>query len=611
MLRLHVCTSVIALAAASSALAETPAIPASVNEVVVTAERLPEASGDAPGFYVIDEAEIEARGAQVAIDVLETIPGLSVARNGAFGGVTGVRQRGATTDKTLVLVDGVPVNDPSQPSGGFDFSSFDLADVQRIEVLSGPQGSLWGSDAIGGVISFTTRELEGWRADLEVGSFSTRRATVGIGRADGRGAIGVTVAALSTDGISKAASGTEDDGFDSLTATANARFDVTLDGRIRFNDAEVETDGFPAPAFALADTDETATSESWFAFGRARATGVLGLDHALSLSVYDLDRAALGGDFPSRYTAERQVYRYQAERRGGTYQATVGAEREDTEARLSDGSRADLGATSAFGVVRLTPLQRLSTTLSVRYDDPDEVEAETTARAAVAYEVGAGFTARASYGQGFKTPTISQLACDFCFPAGPADLKPERAEGYDLGVAWTSADQRVSATVTGYELRVRDQIDFAFDPVTFGFRYRNLERTRSRGVEAEAEAVLAGGFGLRAAYAYTEAEDRTTGDPLPRVPEHQGSAVLTWSGERFDGALTFRAEGEQADVNPDTFVMAEREGFVTADLALGYALTEGLRATLRIENLSDEDHQQVLGYAEPGRAAYVGLRVRR
>src|SRR5207244_11608743 len=125
----------------------------------------------APAARAITRQEIELRQASFAADVLSTVPGLSLSRNGAFGGITSVRMRGASADKTLVLIDGVVQNDASQPSGGYDFANLELADIERVEILSGPQGSLRGSDAIGGVIAFTTREEDGWRASLEGGSY--------------------------------------------------------------------------------------------------------------------------------------------------------------------------------------------------------------------------------------------------------------------------------------------------------------------------------------------------------------------------------------------------------------------------------------------------------
>lgn len=600
-----------------SALAQPrePDPPAAVDAVVVTATRLPSLLEEAPGARVITGAEIERRGAVFAADVLETVPGINIARNGAFGGVTYVRQRGQGSDKTLVLVDGAPVGDPSQPGGGFDFSSFELADIARMEILSGPQGSLWGSEAIGGVISFTTRELDGVRAEAEAGSFGTVRGAAAAGRATATYAYGLSVSGLTTEGISKAANGSEDDGFDTATATLNARRRlgprVTLDGRLRYNEARAEIDGYDAD-FAFGDTAEIYETETLSAFARARAAGVLGLDHALSMSVLEVERAGRGGGFPYAYSAERQVYRYAAERGRpeDAYALAFGLEREDTAAVLSDGSEADLGASSAFAVARLRPTARLTATLGARYDDPDRFDGEGTARTSAVYRLGGGFSLNAAYGQGFRTPSISQTACDFCFPPGPAELRPERARGRDLGVGWAGADGRLSGALTAYRLEVCDQIDFVPGP-DFSLRYRNIDATLTRGLEAEAAAALGGGWALRAAYAYTDAEDRATGARLLRVPEHQGSVVATYARGRIDGALTLRGESDQADSDPSTFALATREGFATADLAGAYALTETVRATFRIENLLDRDHQQVLGYAEPGRAVHVGLRLRR
>src|SRR5579872_1621342 len=123
-----------------------------VSGVVITATQLPTQLADTPDARVIERTDIDARQATFAADILATVPGLALTQVGAFGGVTSVRMRGASSDKTLVLIDGVPQNDASQPSGAYDFANLDLADVQRIEILQGPQSALWGSDAIGGVI---------------------------------------------------------------------------------------------------------------------------------------------------------------------------------------------------------------------------------------------------------------------------------------------------------------------------------------------------------------------------------------------------------------------------------------------------------------------------
>ena len=170
--------------------------------------------------------------------------------------------------------------------------------------------------------------------------------------------------------------------------------------------------------------------------------------------------------------------------------------------------------------------------------------------------------------------------------------------------ALCKADGRLQGRATLYRLNVEDQITYVFNPVSFDSFYVNVAETRSDGIELEGRAELGAGFDLTLAYAWTDARDETTGARLLRVPEHAGSATLGWTGGRLSGALTVRAEGDQDDAG------GMREGFVTANLNAAWQVTGAVAMTARIENLADERYQQVLGYGEPGRSAYVGVRLR-
>jgi vitamin B12 transporter len=581
-----------------------------VGEVIVTAARLPATLDQTPDARVITREEIDRRQAVFAADILAAVPGLSLSRNGGFGGVTSVKLRGAASDKTLVLIDGVVQNDPSSPNGGYDFSSLDLDDVSQIEILSGPQGSLWGSDAIGGVISFTTRDLDGLRASLEGGTYGTARASAAIGQVGETSAISASVAAYRSDGISKAANGTEDDGFESWTAGVKGRVDlsdtVRLDGQVRYNEARADLDGYDA-FFTFGDTADRSRSRSWTGFGRLRADSLLGLDQTLSLSLYDLTRDNISA-FSSSYDARRTTWRWTGGRGGASdpFAFLLGAERDDTEASISTGAKSDLGATSAFAMARVSPIGAISVTASLRYDDPDEFDSKLTARIGATAKLPAGFTLAASFGQGFKTPTISQTECDFCFPAGPSTgLKPETASGWDASLHWRSDDDRYFVRVTGYRLEVKDQISYGIG------RYVNIDRALTTGVEAEAQAELTDQLTLKASYAFTDAVDRSTGAELLRVPAQSGSVALWWTGDKLSGALTVRAEGEQADSNPSTFSPQTRDGFTLADLSAGWKLSDQVELTGRIENLTDATWQESLGYGETGRAVYIGVRLKR
>jgi vitamin B12 transporter len=334
---------------------------------------------------------------------------------------------------------------------------------------------------------------------------------------------------------------------------------------------------------------------------------VAGLDHSLSVSAYDIDRKSLSA-FPSRYTAERQVLRWTGARGGAddAFAFVVGAERSASTADLDGRDSIDLSAGSVFGVGRLHAGERLTFTGSLRYDDPDRFKGRATARLAAAARLGTGLTLTASAGQGFKIPTISQVICDFCFPAGPSlNLKPERAEGYDLRLGWSADDGRYSAALTGYRLSVRDQIYYGTG------RYINIARTRSTGLEAEGEAQITGTLRLKLAYAWMDAIDASTGASLLRVPDHSGAATLFWEDQAWSATFTLRGESSQSDTARDGFSRVSREGFWTADLAGAYALNDQVSFTARIENLADEKYQETFGYGEPGRALYVGVRLRR
>jgi vitamin B12 transporter len=596
-----------------------------VGEVIVTATRLPAPLDVTPGAYVITEKDIELRQPVFAHDILDTVPSLSVFSTGPFGGLTSVRQRGADSTQTLVLIDGVPLNDASAPDGGFDFSAIDMADIRRVEVLNGPQGSLWGSDAIGGVIAFTTKEPNGVSLNLEGGSYGTARASGQIGESTDRWALGASVSSFSTNGISVVdprnnyapfggppMDNSDDGGDHALTASVRGRLDVAsfleLDAQVRINQSRTDIAGFPAPFFLLADTNDVATSRSADAYIVAKIETPFDLHNEFSVDRYVLARGDTGegGDFG--FDATRDVFRWTTARGGvnDVFSFIVGGERQDTSASLSDGSVRDLGATSVFAVGQWRPVSALTTSASVRYDDPDAYHSQVTARFGAGYALPYGFSVTASWGQGFKTPSISETACDFCSVPPSSNLQPEHAVGEDAGLVWRSPDNRISIRATAFNLNVRDEIVFSGD---FG-PYVNLPRTSSWGVETQVQAVLWAGFSLQAAYTHDDAFDDTTGLRELRVPPNMASGSLSWHGGKVDAALSVRNEDEQSDTGLDGFTPVVRPGFTVANLTGAYEVNKHVTLTGRIENLGNTHYEESYGYNEPGRSIYVGLRLR-
>ena len=304
------------------------------------------------------------------------------------------------------------VNDVADIDGAFDFTGFDLGDVERIEVLSGPQSSLWGSSAIGGVIAFTTRELDGVRAEAEAGSYDTIRARLAGGVANDRFALGAFVSHFDTSGISaadEADGNTEADGATITTVGANARYSfgpaVTVEGRVRYNETDADIDGFPAPTYALADTDDSISREQLSGFARLTVQA-LGLEHQFSVSASDLTRRTFSA-FPAVFEADRQAYRWQAsgDSAEGRVTYAFGAEHEESSGALSSGATEDLSTSSLFATARIDLSERFSVTGGMRHDDTDDFGDATTGRLSAAYEPGGGFILSGAWGTGFKAPT--------------------------------------------------------------------------------------------------------------------------------------------------------------------------------------------------------------
>lgn len=584
--------------------------PVELEEVVVTATRLAMPLLETPGARVLTETMIERRGAIFAADILADVPGLSVTRSGAFSGPAQVRIRGAAPSKTLVLVDGVPVNDAAEVNGAFDFTGFDLGDVARIEVLSGPQSSLWGSDAIGGVIAFTSREPDGLRAEAEIGSFDTVRGRLAGGVTNDTYAVGGFISHFDTRGISAAdeADGNpEADGATVTTVGVNGRYSLgqnaRLEGRIRYNRTEADIDGFLSVfPWSLTDTADSMAREQWSGFGRLTLQA-LGLEHQISLSLSDLTRDTFSSS-PSTFESDRQVWRWQASGQAGRASFAFGAEHDEASGSISTGRVAQHRTVSAFATSRFEISERFSLTAGLRHDDTRDFGSATTGRVSAAVSLDDGFVLSAAYGTGFKAPSISQALCDYCWSSVPYPaLRPEEADGYEAALGWRSADGRFEGRATLYRLDVTDQIVYFTDSAWNSY-YLNVDRARTDGLELEGRAILGGGFDLTLAYAWTDAVNSSTGVRLLRVPEHSGSATLGWTSDRLSGALTIRAEGDQADSG------GVRDGFVVANLNAAWAVNDQVSLTLRLENLTDTHYQQVLGYGEPGRSGYVGVRLR-
>ena len=584
-----------------------------LDPVIVEGSRLDQTVTEIGSSVTIITAEdIEKLGFDFALDAVAAAPGVTVNSNGAFGGVGTVRIRGSASAQTLVLIDGVVVNDPSSPGGGFDFARLDAENIAKIEVLKGPQSTLWGTDAIGGVVSITTKQPEdgvGGSAFAEYGSFNTFRGGASIGNTTDTGDFRLAIVGGSSDGISKADEdngNSEEDRYDSVTLSAkgglNFGNDARLSADVLWSDANSLFDSFSFGAQgSVADGEEENETEELNA--NVSLTGALfdgRLENTVLVGYSDITRENTGS-FSSKSEGDRMLYRYQ-----GTFnindmnKLAFGVEREETSANDEDAT-----IDGVFALYEFKPSEQITLTGGVRVDDHEEFGSETTGRLAAAYNPTEALTLRASWGQGFKAPTIFQTTyiCGFCGLTEPnSDLKPETSEAFDVGVDWRSADGRVEAGITYFDQETENQIDFSF---TAG--YDNIAYVESQGVEVYGSYWFADWFGVSANYAYIEAEDGD-GNRLARLPEHTGDVTFSIDPDGpLSGAVLIRYNGEET--NSD-FERTTLDSWTRVDLTGSYDLNEQIELFGRFENLFDEDYQQILGYGTPDLSGYVGIRLR-
>ena len=599
------------------------------STIVVTANRSPEPlSRIGQSISVIDTQTIVTRQAQTVVDLLRTAPGVSIARNGGIGNSASVFIRGADSDQTVALIDGIKLNDPSSPGGGFNFGNLMIGNISRIEVLRGPQSVLWGSQAIGGVVNMITIPPT---EDLTInarGEYGWRDTANLVGNVSGKaGPLSASVGGgwFRTDGISafnERRGGRERDGYRNYGANANLNLAlsdaISVDARGWYSDGRVGIDGFPAPTFAFGDTAEVSRTKEFVGYTGLNAVLLDGrFRNRLGFAYTDTDRRNVDGTtetFTAKGRNERLEYQGVFAIVDG-WQATFGAEQETSRYIADTRERARIR--SVYGQLVATPLTGLTATAGVRHDDHNVFGGKTTFGASGVYTPNAGATTlRASYSEGFKAPTLYQLASEY----GNTALRPETARGWDAGVTQRLLDGAIEASATWFHRDSRNLITFVSctAPLTgicagrpFG-TYDNVAKARAQGLEVGLALRPVDAFRVQASYTYLDAENRSTGTAtfgraLVRRPKHSVNASVDydWAFGLSTGA-TLTHVGSSFDTATNS---RKIEGYVLADIRASAPITRQVALYARVENLFDTHYETIFRYGTPGRAGYAGVRL--
>jgi len=596
------------------------------DEIVVTATRIPTPELQvASSITVITAEQIQARQLQSLPAVLNDVPGLNVVQSGGPGAQTSVFMRGTNSNHSKVLIDGIDVSDPSSPTGLFDFGQMLSQDIERVEVLRGPQSGLYGSDAIGGVINVITRSGSGPLSGvvrLEGGSFDTFNQSAGLsGSSNGfhytanvehfhSGATPVTPLDLLATGERRI-----DDYYDNLTASTKLKVDVgeNLDFGLvgRYTDSHLRNTGENYATFPGTPDSAQSHGNTHQYYTRGTAHWVLfdgAFDQTLGVGYSDIRSLQLSPDGPpAEYAGDRMKIDWQGNVKITAEEILIlGAEHEKDSIRLPISASTDID--SGYAELQSSWNGRFFDTVSVRYDANDHFGSKATFRVAPVYLImQTGTKLKVSVGSGFKAPTLSEMFQnfpDFGFFGNP-NLKPESSIGYDVGFEQRLPDS-MEFGVTYFRNNIKNLIT---DNDTFT-SYANIGRAVTKGVESFISCQALQTLRLRADYTFTRAYDGILNEELLRRPKHKATVEAEWQATaRLVVAPSVRYVGRWIDGNRDFSIpRLSASGYTVADIAINYDLASRLSLFGRVDNLGGRHYENPVGFLQPSRGVYAGVK---
>jgi vitamin B12 transporter len=609
-----------------------------VAELVVTATRTAQPIQKiGQSVTVLTQAAIEASQAISITELLAQQPGVSFTRNGGPGTTTSLNIRGAESQHTVVLIDGVKLNDPSSTQGGFNSGNLLVGDIARIEILRGAQSTLWGSQAIGGVVNIVTADPTvsfTSSVEAEAGARKTGYLRAAAGGASDKITWRLAGGYYTTDGFSSYKVGKEKDGYQNTGVSGRVRValtdNVSAEVRSVYSKGKNDFDAFNGDSAEFARTEELVVYTGLnFALLEGRWNNRLGYAYT------DTDRENLN---PARPTGpitfdaagKNKRFEYQGVFAiSDIWTATFGGESEKSRMRTRSPSATTqnapfrtgrVGVDSVYGQLQVEPIQGLTLTGGLRYEDHDTYGSHTLGQVAAAYALNEGNTVlRASFGQGFRAPGLYELYSEY----GNTNLSPEEFDSWDAGVEQRFFGGKARASATWFHREADNEIRFfscasgstaaLCNPggtFRFGY-YDNVQKTKAQGVELIGEVKPVTALTIAANYTYTDAESNsgtTKGKQLTRRPKNMGnlSATYVWP-VKLSTTVAVRYVGKTYNNDTNTQVVKD---YTLVDLRAAYPINETLEVFGRVENAFEKDYQTILNYGTPGRGAFVGLRAR-
>lgn len=612
-----------------------------LNDVVITATKTRANTIElANSISVIDSTQIVNANSNNVFDVLKNETGISFTRQGGPGTLSNIYLRGANASHTLVLVDGVEVNLTNDPSGVYDFSALPVDNIERIEILRGPQSTLYGSDALAGVINIITKkgyENPSFSILTEGGTYNTYKAMLDLNGKIDKLSYSTTISRTGSDGFSNAAEkygNTEKDGytFNNLSSVLGYKIndDVKVNLYTRFTKSKSDYDQFGGkfgddPTYVFNQEEFSLRGEGKFSLLDGNWNQKIGITFFRNVRKYSYDTSSASIYYShSLYDGRKYKLDWQNDfDLNKNNLLTAGFEFESEVASseyyafnylllpdyISIFPRKDDNILGVYIQNKFNLDKIFFATAGIRLDHHNQFGSQVTYRIAPAYMIWETDTKlKATLGTGFKSPSLFYLYDPIY---GNEQLNPEKSFGFDFGIEQYFFKQGISFGITYFYNKFTDM--FGFDYLTF--KTININKAITKGTEVYFDAKPLDQWNLKVNYTYTNAKDMSPnssdyGKQLLRRPENK---VGLYSSYSFNSKVNINGEviwvGNREDVDFSNYQKINLKSYVLINLAAHYDLLKFVRLNFRVENLLDSDYEEVYGYGTAGLSFYGGIKL--
>lgn len=605
--------------------------------IIVTATRTNQYYGElSSSTTVITAEDLKKSGKEMVVEALAEVPGLDVVQNGGVGKNASVFIRGANSEHTMVMIDGVEINDPMSPGRSFDFAHLTIDNIDRIEVIRGPQSTLYGSDAMGGVINIITIKGTGkpkFSIGAEGGSYNTYRESAGVRGGTKSVNYSLGISRFDSKGYSTAGEkygNTEKDGYGNSSISARLGFNVfenfNIDFIARYTDAKNDLDnksgeGGDDPNYTSHSKQFVFNTQADLSLLNGKWEQKIGFSFSNNDRDYQNDKDSLhpSDSLQSFYKGRILKIGWQNNlflHKSNTLILGVEYENEKGESEYAWDSAWGPGnnifpekSANTIGFYiqdNITVWEKLFVTLGLRSDHHNLFGSEVTYRIAPAYIFNTNTKIKATYGTGFKAPSLYQLYAPATAwgPIGNENLGPEKSKGWDIGVEQYLFENRLMFGVTYFQNEFENLIEFDWQK-----GYVNISGAETSGIEIYISSRFNKRLTLSSSYTYTKTKDKETEEQLLRRPKNKFSLNLNYCfGKKTNVNVNIIYVGKRDDIYPYP-TRVEVDAYTLVNLRASYNITSSIQLFFKVDNLFDEDYEVVKGYGTAGLSAYAGLKL--